>query len=375
MRHFIRKSMSGNRIFLPVPLLMYVCILILPAFRLAAQDISAYVDYRGYLYAFDKGTFHKLEYLPPTSYKVGGNAVAYIDNKNDFRIYYGGEVYTQLNAADFYYTVTENLVAYRVGRVLYVFDEGEKKTLSYYSTMLTTCDSVLAFFDDSNYNLYTYYNHRMAELESSLLEVPRSLRCGPNTIAWINQSNFFNVFYQGRTFTLDNIAPLSFSPGRDIVAYVDGYDHYFHLFYYGDTAMVETFAPDSFKVGYGIMAYTDYLGNFRVFSKGKTDKLLSDRPDFFKVQGNIITYAYNRSFYAWYQGRVYNLETFVPSDIQTGINGVAWLDESGRLMFFDRGKTYTASYEVINSYSLDGNVLKFEVGTNTTHMFFEGQTY
>ena len=357
-------------------LLIFFTILSLSYSRiLNAQNISAYSDYRGYLQAFDQGMFHQLEYLPVKSYKVGSSSVAYIDNKNDFKIYYKGEKFQMVNAADFSYTVTDYLVAFRVGSVLYVFDNGVRKTLSYYTTIMTVNDSVLVYFDDSNYNLSVYYQGKSAVLESSLLDKPKSIKTGPNTVAWVNQSNFFSIFYQGLVHTVTNIPPLEYAAGQDIVAYTDDYDKHFHLFYKGDSAVVEEYAPDSFKVGYGIMAYVDNLGNFRVFNNGATKRLLSDRPDYFFVKGNIVVYSYNRMFNVFYNGVVSTLENFNPSNFQLGINGVAWLDESNRLKVFDRGKTYTASYEIINKYELIGNVLKYETGSNTVNIFFEGKNY
>jgi hypothetical protein len=341
-----------------------------------SQNLSAYTDYRGYLQAFDNTLINQLEYLPVRSYKIGGSCIAYVDGKNDFKVYYNGKSYQQLNAADFTYFVSEYLVAYKVGNVLYVFDQGERQTLSYYNYLPPQLgDSILSWYDDSKYTLSAYYNGKAVELESSFLQPPRRIKIGANTLAWINQSNFFQVFYQGQIYTLDNIPPVAFETGRDIVAYVDDFNRYFHLFYHGDNARVEEFAPDSFKVGYGIMAYVDNLGNFRAFNDGKTRKLLSDRPEFFQVHGNLIVYGYNRMFNVFYNEEVYTLENFTPRDFQVGINGVAWLDESGRLKLFDRGKTYTVSYEVINRYSLNGNVLKYEVGTNTVNFFFNGKNY
>lgn len=340
-----------------------------------AQDIAAYTDYRDYLQAFDKGQFRQLEYLAVNSYKYGATAIAYVDNRNDFKIYYQGKSIFQLNAADFYYQVTDGLVVYKVGSVLYVFDRGDKKILSYYNSFLSANDSILCYFDDSNYSLKVYYNGRSAELESSLLERPKSVKTGSNTVAWVNQSSYFNVFYQGRQYEMENTAPVVYEAGGDLVAYVDGYDHYFRLFYKGDTARIDLFPPDSFKVGFGIMAYVDQLGNFRVFNDGATRRLLSDRPEFFKVKGEVVVYAYNGMFNAYYKGEVYQLDTYYPSDFQVGNYGVAWLDVSGRLKLFDKGKIYTASYEQINNYKLNGNVLKYEVGNNTVKIFYQGKNY
>src|SRR5688572_17426516 len=62
-------------------------------------QLAAYTDYRGYFHVFDKGVYHQLEYLPVKSYKVGGNAVAYVDNTNELQIYYNGEKYHQVYAS------------------------------------------------------------------------------------------------------------------------------------------------------------------------------------------------------------------------------------------------------------------------------------
>ena len=42
---------------------------------------------------------------------------------------------------------------------------------------------------------------------------------------------------------------------------------------------------------------------------------------------------------------------------------------------FLSGKTYTVSYEIINNYQLNGNVLTYSVGTNTTKFFWNGKNY
>ena len=340
-----------------------------------SQEITAYTDYRDNLQVFDRGLFRQLEYLPVQSYKIGGNSIAYVDNKNDFKIYYDGSVTQLVNAADFSYFVTDNLTAFRVGDVLYVFDKGEKKTLCYYTSILTVNDSIVAYFDDAQSSLNIYYNGRIANAEDAFLSTPKSIKTGSNVVAWVNQSNLFTVFYQGQTYQLDNIQPLAYEAGRDLVAYVDDYERRFRLFYKGDTAQIEEFIPDSFKVGFGIMAYITNLGDFKIFSNGAIKKILSNRPDFFYVKGNVVAYSYNNSFNVFYEGKVYTLQNRAPENFQLGNNGLAWIDDSGRLMLWDKGEIYTVSYEIINKYNINGNVLKYEVGNNTVNVFYKGRNY
>lgn len=340
-----------------------------------AQNLAAYPDYRGNLQVFDDGVFRELEYLPVRNYKYAGNSVAYIDNKNDFRVYSNGATITMVNAADFTYNVTDYLISFKVGDVLYAFDKGEKRTLCYYNTMYAINDSILAFFDDSKNVFSAYYDGKVVDMEDSYLEKPKSIKTGSNLVAWVNQSNFFNVFYHGELYQLDNIAPLAYSSGRDIVAYVDDYLQQFRLFYKGDTAVVETFPPDSFKVGFANMAYIDNLGNFKIFEKGASFKVLPDRPAFFDVKGNTIIYGYNNTFNVYYDGKSTQLQSWIPRNYKMGNDGVAWIGDNGTLMLFHKGKTYTVTYEIVNSYFLNGNVLKYEVGVNTTTIFYNGKNY
>lgn len=341
----------------------------------SSQEITAYTDYKGNLQVFDRGLSRQVEYLMIKNYKIGGNSIAYIDNKNDFKIYYEGQTFQLVNAADFSYFMTNDLTVFKVGDVLYVFDKGQKRTLCYYTNpdILVVNDSVVTYFDESQSTLNIYYNGRISNTEDALLSLPKSIKSGANIVAWVNQSNYFTVFYHGITYQLDNIAPRVYEAGRDIVAYVDDYEQHFRLFYNGDTAVVEEFAPDSFKLGFGIMAYVDNLGNFRIFYEGATKKILSDRPDFFRVKGNTIVYGYNNSFNVFYKGEITTLQNVTPPDFQMGNEGVAWIDDSGRLQLFHNGKTYTVSYEVIKKYHLNGNVLKYEVGNNTVNVFYNGK--
>ena len=80
-------------------------------------------------------------------------------------------------------------------------------------------------------------------------------------------------------------------------------------------------------------------------------------------------------FNVFYKGQIYTLQNTAPSDFQLGNDGIAWIDDSGRLQLFEKGNTYTVSYEIINNYLLNWDVLKYEVGVNTTKVFYEGKNY
>jgi hypothetical protein len=168
---------------------------------------------------------------------------------------------------------------------------------------------------------------------------------------------------------------LAFAAGQDVVAFVDGYNRYFNLFYRGETAQVDVNQPDSFKVGFGVMAYVDYQKNFRVFSNGASRRLLGNAPDFFEVEGNMVVYANNSEFRAFYNGESLLISDVIPRDFRMGVDGVAFLDTGGALKFFYKGKLYNVTTETINAYYVNGGLVWYQVGVNTWKVFYNGQNY
>jgi len=61
---------------------------------LKAQSIAAYVNYRDQFVVFDDGETKVLEQLPPQSFKIGPDYLAYIDNISNLKVYYEGKVET-----------------------------------------------------------------------------------------------------------------------------------------------------------------------------------------------------------------------------------------------------------------------------------------
>jgi hypothetical protein len=340
-----------------------------------SQNLAAYSDYRGYFNVFDNGVYQQLEYNPVKSFKAGGVAIPYIDNTNELQIYYKGQKYHQTYASNLTYAVSDYLVAYKVGDVLTVFEKGISKKVTYYCKQYYLDDSLIIYFDDSNYNLSVYYNGNSQEMESSMLELPRSIKTGSNMAAYVNQSDYFKLFYRGEIKELDNTSPVSYSVGRDIAAYVDGYNHFFQLFYKGEVGKADDNAPESYQVGYGIMAYVDYEGNFRVFSNGATRKIISNKPEFYSVKGNVIAYGFNSEFYIFQNNESKLVSDVLPTDYKIGNNGIAYIDYDRHLKYYSKGKSYVVTYEPVSEYYVNNDVIWYLVGVNTWKVFMNGNTY
>ena len=141
-------------------------------FTVNAQNLTAYHDYREYFYVFDNGLTKLLEYLPVQSYQIGGNAIAYIDNSYNLKVYSKGMV-TKLDIVpDIKYFATDHLVAYMAAAQLYVFDNSRIKTLSNWVDYYAVGDSLIAFFDQFNQSFQVYYKGKSIVLEDALGEPP-----------------------------------------------------------------------------------------------------------------------------------------------------------------------------------------------------------
>lgn len=341
-----------------------------------AQGIAAFNDYRDAFIVFDKGTFQQLDHLKVRSFKPGGNTLAYVDNSGEFQIYYNGRKYHQLYSTDmFNYFNSNYLVAYKVAQVLYVFEKGKSQILSYYCNDFFVGDSLIAYYDETNYNLGVYYNGANTPIESSLLSGPKSVRVGSNVLAFVNQSGYFKIYYHGQMTDVDVTTPVSFDAGRDIAAYVDGYQKYFHIFYKGQLAQVDVNVPESYKIGFGVMAYVDYDGNFRVFSNGATRRLISQRPEAYDVMGNMIIYVYNSEFRSFENGESHLIEDIKPQDYKLSNDGVAFRDVNGMLKFYYQGKVNLVSSETPTKYFIYNDVVLYLLGTNTWKVWWNGTSY
>ena len=89
--------------------------------NLTAQSLSAYTDYKNYFYAFDNGPNIQLESQPIASYKVGGNAIAYVNGVDNFRAYYHNESYDLLSISPSSYEATDSYIVFYRDMILNIF--------------------------------------------------------------------------------------------------------------------------------------------------------------------------------------------------------------------------------------------------------------
>ena len=347
-------------------------------FTVDAQNLTAFHNYRDYFCVFDNGLIKLVEYLPVESYQIGGNAIAYIDNFYNLKVYNEGKIIKLNVGLNIKYFATDYLVAYSVAKQLYVFDNKRIKTLSYWVDCYGVSDSLIAFFDHYGYTFNIYYKGEIFILEDAMDEHSvKEFKTGDNILAYINYNNYFKIFYMGKTTSVMLLdEPLIYDAGKNIVAYIDELTFTFKVFYKGNFYELETFHPNSFQIGDDMVAYLDNTNYLKVFYDNKTITIILYEPVFYYVFDSILISSDKEYFNVFYKGKKYVLENYIPDSYQVDYSSIAYIDELGRLKVFYKGKTkILTSFEELNDYKLSRNTVWYNLDVNTNKVFNNGKIY
>jgi 10-bladed beta propeller domain len=364
---------------------IFIIILFLVNFSITkSQNVTAFVDEREYFWIFDSGEFKKITEIPITSFKVGGNFVAFIDNSMTFKAYYQGEVHEIDMGGITYnnYFATRNFIAYSAGGFLSLVDkEGRNLTLSRHVSKYLVEEFLVAYTDWNTFSLVAYYNGNVTKLETNLAGDPViNFDAGENTIAYITTvEQKFKIFYRGKVIEImDNADPtMKYEADRDIVVYADPTDNTFNAFNQGDVYELEVLHPQSFQVGDGLVAYVDQMGAFKVFSGGEVETLSTFPPKSYEVKDSIVVYTMeNNQFKAYFNGDSYDLEVFIPSIYVADRSTLVYIDENRNGKLLMNGEVKTVIFDIITAdLKINWNVISYRIGTNTYKVYYKGKFY
>lgn len=352
-----------------------VVFIIVSAFNISAQPLAAYVDIQGQLMVWDHGFIHKIDFLPPTTMKIGRTTVPYLDNSRSFKIYYNGSVKPMNIGFTNAFFVTDNLVAYLNQKSLNVFDRGVTKNLTGVADQYFISDSLVLFLDSYKGEYRAYYNNQIYTVESYIPDsVLSNLKVADNVIAYNNFANIFKIFYHGAVIQQEEYPVSSFDAGRNTVAYVD-IDRKFKVFHNGKTAIVEDYAPSSYKVGDNLVAFVSGDGYFKVFYGDSVHTIGFMNPQY-QVGDNVIGFRDpGGTFKAFYKGEVTEIENYYPSNYIIQYNSIAFMNTSNTLRLFTEGEAYDVTNAELTNWQLNYDVITYQIGQGIFKVFFKGQEY
>ena len=337
--------------------------------------IQGYKDFRNYLYIFENGMPRQLEQQPVRAFKAKGELIAYANNANDLMVYYKGEKFKLGDMTATSFEVTQSYMYFQRDQLLNVFDKGKVTPLTFFIRDFKTSDSLIAFRDRNVDILRVYWGGAIHDLEITLAGSLTDYKAGENTVAYVNNTGFFKVYLDDHVFDIDNIPPVSYDPGGNLVAYVDGLYNYLKVFYNGKILVLEKFQPQSLKAGVDMIAYVADDNSFKVFNRGRLMKAEAYAPDFYIVRDRSVLFYINNRLQIICDGIRYELGEFLPKSYQLSENNAAWMDVSGRLHMFTEGKSYEVTLEAITGFELNGNTLKYDLPDGTSRVWYKGKVY
>jgi hypothetical protein len=361
----------------------------------ASAQLSAYTNFQNLFMAWDNGMIRQIEFLPPVSYKIGRNAIPYLDNSRNFKIYSNGGSKKVNDGFTSNYQVTDNLITFQNAKALNVWDNGKITNLSKYCEQFFVADSLVLFFEGVQKEFKAYYNGQIFPIEnflastnttnlfdttavSSDLDIASgqlpSIQVSDNIAAYVNYADQFRIFYQGHIWEQESNLVTSFSVGRDNVAYVD-INKAFKIFQNGKTTTVDNFQPYSYAAGDDIVAFVGYDNYFKIFYQDSVYTIGYFQPEF-KVKDNMVAFQDASGYFkVFYKGQLYTLESYYPTSYKMGYNSVAYQNRSSVLRLFTAGDIYDVTTSDISEWRLDYDVLQYRFGSNMYKVFYKGQTY
>ena len=343
-----------------------------------SQHLAAYLDYMDRFFVFDTGIEERLEHYKINSCQVGGTCLLYVDYSNNFKVYYEGQVSQLEEMEPTSYFATDYLAAWSIFNVLKVFEEGEQKTLCSNVDHYIVEDSLVVYHDKVQKQLNVYHMGQTITLEDGLMQWPiRSYRSGDNIFAYITSfDDKFKIYYRGQLLEInDFVRETVYKAGRDVVAYMNQPTNAFVAFYQGDFYILDQFMPESFQVGDGMVAFIDNNGKFKIFEGGDLKQISSFTPEFYELTDSTLVFGEDGFLKTWCDGQVFEVERYIPELYRVSERTIAYIDINRRIKAFRKCEKMNISYEMVNSLNMIRNLIIFNVGVNTTKIWYEGELY
>ncbi len=357
-------------------ILLCMLLLITLTTRVAAQPLASFVNLQNELMVWDRGMIHKIDFLLPTSIKIGRTAIPFLDNSRTFKIFYGGSV-RQINAGfTNAFVATDNLVAYLNQKSLFVFDKGVSKNLTGICDQYFVSDSLILFLDGLKSEYRVYYNGQVTGVESFIPDSTlASINVSDNIIAYNNFANQFRIFFHGMKIAQEDYPVSSFDAGRNTVAYVD-VDRKFKIFHNGKTFPIDNFPPSTYHVGDNVVAFVTSDGYFKIFYDDSVRTLGFFNPTF-QVSDNIVAFRDpNGGLRVFYKGDITDMENYYPATgLMIQYNSLAYVNTSNTLRLFSEGEVYDVTNADLTNWQLNYDVITYQIGQGIFKVFYKGTDY
>lgn len=344
-------------------------------FIVAGQKVIPVVDFNGFFKNFKNGFFQPVELQRIEEFKAGDNVVAYIDFRGNL-IAYDGTKKTSLANLQVEYQVSDNLLTWKIGATLNMWDAGVKKTLSFNARNYWVRDEIIVFEDMRFNSVNVYYKGEITTLYTSIGEFDPPDFVGENIVAFRDNGNFNKVFWEGKVYDLDVWHnPFNFQAGTDILCFNDPMSGTFAVFENGRFMDVEEFHVGKYLAGRGFIVYENRNGDLMHYTDGVRKQLTNYGADEWTAKDDVAVWSENGFTYALVEGLKYELARYKPKEILLKNNVVAFRDITGGVSALVNGKVVQITSQMNSEFSIYGSSVLVKLFNNSYLVYSNGRKY
>ncbi len=277
----------------------------------------------------------------------------------------------------------------------------------------TQAQCLTAFEDTREAGREFFYIYDNGELVQQEFQRIQSFKVGRNYVAYVDYTANFKIYFNKRTYTLQDFAPNTYhvtdhllvyenvgnhlyvfdgkrvhnlgrihsqlrqyAYGDSVVAFND-FLNTFHLFFNGEITSFDNRNVTQFGANENMIAFVDPNFEYKLQYNGEILTLeTGSPPQSFKMHLNIAAYVdFVGDFKVFMHGEVLTLETLAPQSYEVGENMVAYVsDIDRRFMVYYNGEDIELMPIPPRHYEVKHNMIVWTDQLNHFHVFYNGNT-
>lgn len=339
-----------------------------------SQKVFPYLNNQEYLKSFHEGQSTQLDFLKPYHVEYSEDVIVFLDSKRDLFVF-DGKTKEKLSGLVNDYKVGMNLVAWNAGPIINVWEDGEKRNLTYFGGNYVVSDSLVVFEDTRDNAIRVYYRGEVIDLYASIGRPTFPQFIGSNTVAFKGNGDVYYAFIAGEIQEIGAYSEnVKFSAGGNLLVFNDPYNQSFAVVFKGGVLDVEPTMVRSYKAGYDMFVYLDRNDNLKGFIDGEIVEL-STYTSFYKVFRNTLVWGENGTLHTYKNGTTYQISNFIPQDYKIRDGIVVFRNLNGGVSIFHNEEVEILSNLVGAPFEVNGNTVRIEVYRGNYDFFKNGYAY
>lgn len=353
---------------------LFLFLIFVSSIRLFSQ-VAPFVDYSGYLNTFYKGNVRTLEFQRIQKFQAGDNVVAYIDNRENFKIY-NGEKVEQISVQLVEFQNSDNIVAWQIGNFLYGYENGVKKVLCSNTGDFVVKDSLIVFQDLRFKTINVWYKDEIHTIMQQTGEMTMPEAIGENIIGFKDNGDVYRVFWRGKLYEIGGSSyTMELVAGTDVLSFNNTINKSFSVFDKGEIYDVETAYMKKYKSGRGFVVYEDQIGNLWKFQNGNKMNLTDFNSGIWEIVDDFMIWNENNLLFTLVNDSKTQIVNYMPSEylLKNGI--LVYRNNLGGVSVFFEGKNSLLTNQTESKYAVFGNTVLIELFNKSFLYFVNGEIF